>query len=55
MNRLSFLSETRMEMDCMSLAMGSAKAKRSLSANFRPQDVELQDTAVFVWEIRGIG
>ena len=54
-NRLSFLSETRMELDCMPLAMGSAKAKRSLSANFRPQDVELQDTAVFVWEIREIG
>jgi hypothetical protein len=27
------------------------KAKRSVAANFRPEDIDLQDSAVFVWEI----
>lgn len=54
-NRLDFLSETRIELDCLPQAMGNGAAKRSLSANFRPQDLAVQDTAVFVWEIREIG
>lgn len=50
-NRLDFRSETVMEMeDCAAQMAGGVRAKR-LSANFRPQDVDLQDTAVFVWEI----
>lgn len=52
--RLNFYSETGMEMaDCMpQMANGArAKASRSFGAALRPQDVELQDTAVFVWEL----
>lgn len=52
--RLNFYSETGMEMaDCMpQMANGAmAKAKRSFGAALRPQDIELQDTAVFVWEL----
>ena len=51
---LNFYSETGMEMeDCMpQMANGAmVKAKRSFGAALRPQDVELSDTAVFVWEI----
>ena len=53
MNRLNFQSETMLDMEAMPQAManGALKAKRSLSAAFRPQDIELQDTAVFVWEL----
>lgn len=52
--RLNFYSDTGMEMpDCMpQMASGAmAKATRSFGAALRPQDVELQDTAVFVWEL----
>ena len=41
-----------MDLECLPQMAGSGMAKRSLSANFCPQDVELQDTAVFVWEMR---
>lgn len=52
-NRLNFQSETMLDMEAMPQAManGALQAKRSLSAAFRPQDIELQDTAVFVWEL----
>jgi hypothetical protein len=51
--RLNFYSETGIEMaDCMpQMAGGAVKAKRSFGAALRPQDVELSDTAVFVWEL----
>ncbi len=52
LNRLNFQSETCMDLECLPQMAGSGMAKRSLSANFRPQDVELQDNAVFVWEMR---
>ncbi len=51
--RLNFYSDTGMEMaDCMPQmsVSGAGMAKRSFAA-LRPQDVELQDTAVFVWEL----
>ena len=53
-NRLNFYSDTAIEMaDCMpQMANGAmAKAKRSFGAALRPQDVELSDAAVFVWEL----
>ena len=43
---LDFRSDTVMDMGA-----GAMKAKRSLAANFRPEDIALQDSAVFVWEI----
>ena len=52
--RLNFQSETMMDMECAmpQMANGMAKAKRSYGAALRPQDIDLQDTAVFVWEIK---
>lgn len=50
-NRLIFQSETSLDMSCMPQAGGNGMAKRSISASLRPQDIELQETAVFVWEI----
>ena len=47
---LNFRSETMMTMeDCAVPAFGAAK--RSMAANLRPKDIELQETAVFVWEM----
>ncbi len=47
---LNFRSETMMTMeDCAVPALGAAK--RSMAANLRPKDIELQETAVFMWEI----
>ena len=46
-SHLSFRSQTTMD-----LAEGAPMAaKRCMAANFRPRDVDLQDSAVFVWEI----
>ena len=52
-NRLNFHSETVMDMaeNAPQMAGGMLKAKRSMAAALRPQDVELQDAAVFVWEL----
>ena len=50
-NRLNFQSETSMDMACLPQAVGNGMAKRSFSASFRPQEIDLQDAAVFVWEI----
>ena len=53
-NRLNFHSETVMdvaECDAPQPAGGMLMAKRSMGSALRPRDVELQDTAVFVWEI----
>ena len=50
--RLSFQSETMMDMaECAMPQMANAKAKRSFGAALRPQDIDLSDSAVFVWEI----
>ena len=46
---LDFRSDTVMEM--AESAPMLAKGKRSVAVNFRPEDIELQDSAVFVWEI----
>ncbi len=53
LNRLSFHSETVMDIDCTmpQTANGAMKAKRSFGSALRPQDIDLRDTAVFVWEI----
>ena len=52
-SRLNFQSETMMDLaaECAMPQMAGGMAKRSLGASLRPQDVDLQDTAVFVWEI----
>ena len=47
---LNFRSDTVMDMGAGAAPM-AMKARRSVAANFRPEDVELQDSAVFVWEI----
>ena len=47
---LNFRSETMMDMGAGAAPM-AMKAKRSVAANFRPEDIDLQDSAVFVWEI----
>ena len=46
---LDFRSDTVMDM--AESAPMLAKSKRSVAVNFRPEDIELQDSAVFVWEI----
>lgn len=54
LNRLNFNSATMMDMaECtMPQAGGGMRnAKRSFAAALRPQDIDLSDTAVFVWEI----
>ena len=54
LNHLNFHSETVMEMeDCTAplMANGAMKARRSFGSALRPQDIDLRDTAVFVWEI----
>lgn len=54
-NRLNFQSETMMDMaecECAVPRMAGGMAKHSFSAAFRPQDVDLRDSAVFVWEIQ---
>ena len=50
---LSFNSQTMMDLtECEAPQMaGGGRAKRSFAA-LRPQDVELSDTAVFVWELQ---
>ena len=53
-SRLSFQSETMMDLaECAmpQMANGAMKAKRSFGAALRPQDIDLRDSAVFVWEI----
>lgn len=51
LSRLDFNSQTLMDMGELPMAGGGAMtAKRSFAA-LRPQDVQLQDTAVFVWEL----
>ena len=51
-SHLNFRSNTMMEVaDCAMPMMASGSAKRSMAANFRPQDIDLQDSAVFVWEL----
>ena len=49
-SHLSFRSDTMMEMECAA-PMLAGQAKRSMANNLRPQDIDLQDSAVFVWEI----
>lgn len=53
LNHLNFHSETMMDMaDCAQMAgNGVMRSKRSFSSALRPQDINLQDSAVFVWEI----
>ena len=54
LSRLNFHSETVIEMeDCAVplMANGAMKAKRNFGSALRPQDIDLRDTAVFVWEI----
>lgn len=54
LSHLNFNSATMMDMaECAmpQAANGMLKAKRSFGAALRPQDIDLQDTAVFVWEI----
>ena len=54
LSRLSFQSETMMDLaECAmpQMANGAMKAKRSFGAALRPQDIDLRDSAVFVWEI----
>ncbi len=47
-SHLNFRSETMMDMDCAEPMM----AKRSrMAANLRPRDIDLQDSAVFTWEL----
>lgn len=46
---LNFRSNTEMQMDCGAPMLASAK--RSMAANLRPQDIDLQDSAVLVWQI----
>ncbi len=54
--RLNFQSETIMDVaaECAMpmMANGGMKAKRGFGAALRPQDIDLTDTAVFVWEIQ---
>ena len=49
--RLNFRSQTGLDLNCMPQTAGNGMAKRGLSASFRPRDIELEDTAVFVWEM----
>lgn len=49
-SHLDFRSATMMDMDCAAPMM-AGRAKRSMANNLRPQDIDLQDSAVFVWEI----
>lgn len=49
-SHLNFRSNTMMDMECAAPMM-AAQAKRSMANNLRPQDIDLQDSAVFVWEI----
>lgn len=52
LNHLNFNSAAMMDMaECAMPQMANGKAKRSFGAVLRPQDIDLQDTAVFVWEI----
>ena len=46
---LNFRSNTVMDMEESAPMM--AKGKRSVAVNFRPEDISLQDSAVFVWEM----
>lgn len=48
---LSFRSNTMMDVAECAAPMLAGSAKRSMAANFRPQDIDLQDSAVFVWEL----
>ena len=49
---LNFRSNTVMDVaECAMPMLAGGKAKRSMAANFRPQDIDLQDSAVFVWEL----
>lgn len=49
---LSFRSNTVMDVaECAMPMLAGGNAKRSMAANFRPQDIDLQDSAVFVWEL----
>lgn len=51
LSHLDFRSETMMDMDEALPMAANGKAKRSFAASLRPQDIDLQDTAVFVWEL----
>ena len=48
---LNYNSQTMMDMAEAPMAGLGMKAKRSFANALRPQDLELQDTAVFVWEL----
>lgn len=48
---LNYKSQTMMDLAEAPMAGLGMKAKRSFANALRPQDLELQDTAVFVWEL----